>query len=290
MMTKDDTKMTHPNTDAPAIGAKGAEVVVDEKEGEEFVELLKAMLAAAVIALLIRSFLFEPFNIPSGSMFPTLKVGDYLFVEKYSYGYSKYSFPLDLGGFDGRVWESPVERGDIAVFRQPKKVHIDYIKRIIGLPGDRIQVRGGLLHINGEPVTRELVGTEEMKDAENFMLYNKYIETLPNGVKHFVYEISDVERLDDTEEFIVPEEHYFAMGDNRDSSMDSRVEDQVGYVPAENMIGRASFIFFSTEGTGTTCDRDGSFAAVKSLGCKLIEWPQVIRYSRFFRRVNVFQP
>lgn len=258
----------------------------EDDESDDLMEIIKAMVAAAVIALTIRTFVAEPFNIPSGSMFPSLLVGDYLFVEKYSYGYSKYSFPLDLGPFEGRIMEKQPARGDIAVFRQPKRIHIDYIKRIIGLPGDKIQVAGGILRINGEPVKREYLGTEDMAETSAINVYQKYIETLPNGVKHYIYEISDGEELDNTVEFEVPEGYYFAMGDNRDSSLDSRVQDQVGFVPAENLIGRAAFIFFSTEGVGEACAREGTFAAVKSIGCKLVEWPKAVRYNRLFKSVN----
>lgn len=257
-----------------------------EKQTDEFIDMVKAMAVAALVALMIRTFAFEPFNIPSGSMLPTLQIGDYLFVEKYAYGYSKYSFPLDILSFDGRIMERMPKRGDIAVFRQPKKPEIDYIKRIIGLPGDKIQVREGLLYINGTPVLRDLQGTENIDDGGMFHFYTRYIETLPNDVKHYIYEISDMESLDDTEVYTVPVGYYFAMGDNRDSSLDSRVQDQVGFVPAENLVGRAAFIFFSTEGIGDKCARDGAFAAMRSLGCKLIEWPKAIRYSRILKSVN----
>jgi signal peptidase I len=257
------------------------------QEKDEFRELFKAVAIAAAIAITIRTFLFEPFNIPSGSMFPTLQVGDYLFVEKYAYGYSKYSFPLALVNFDGRVMERPVERGDVAVFRQPKEPHIDYIKRIIGIPGDRIQVQGGVLYINGKPVMREYLGSEEMEVDGTLIVYRKYTETLPNGVTHQIYEISDNESLDDTEVFEVPDGFYFAMGDNRDSSQDSRVTSRVGMVPAQNLVGRAAFLFFSTEGVGDKCDRTGTLAAVRSVGCKIIEWPRAIRYSRMFSRVSI---
>lgn len=261
-------------------------VQVEEKEKDDIIELVKAMAVAAFIAIVIRTFLFEPFNIPSGSMFPSLLVGDYLFVEKYSYGYSKYSFPLDMGFFDGRVMEKPVARGDVAVFRQPKKPHIDYIKRIIGLPGDTIQVKEGILYINDTAVLRDFQGTEDVKEDNAFNVYSKYIETLPNGVKHYIYEMSDVERYDDTEVYTVPEGYYFAMGDNRDSSLDSRATEHVGPVPAENLVGRAAFLFFSTEGVGDKCERDGFLAGVRSVGCYVVEWPQAIRFSRIFKRVN----
>ena len=143
------------------------------KDSDDVSDLLKAMFVAAAIALTIRSLLFEPFNIPSGSMFPTLQVGDYLFVEKYSYGYSKYSFPLDLAPIEGRIFEKSPKRGDIAVFRQPKRVHIDYIKRIIGLPGDTIQMREGVLYINGQAVPREYQGVEDMPEGNAINVYQK---------------------------------------------------------------------------------------------------------------------
>lgn len=255
------------------------------KQKDEAIELLKAMVVAAVIALFIRCFLFEPFNIPSGSMLPTLLVGDYLFVEKYSYGYSKYSFPLDAAPIKGRVAESMPKRGDVAVFRKPSNTDIDYIKRIIGLPGDTIQMKEGRLYINGKIVQRDLVGTEPGMAEDSSFMVSKYTETLPNGVKHSIYEKSDDAQLDNTEEFTVPEGKYFAMGDNRDSSLDSRTE-EVRFVPAENLIGRASFLFFSTEGVGGKCDYDGMFGALKSVGCRLAEWPAAVRYGRIFSRVS----
>lgn len=265
----------------------------DDRDHDDVFDLFKAMAVAAVIALTIRSFLFEPFNIPSGSMFPTLLVGDYLFVEKYSYGYSTYSFPLDIVPIEGRVFENVVTRGDVAVFRQPKRIHVDYIKRIVGLPGDTIQVRGGLLYINGKSVTREYVGAEDMSEGNAINVYQKYIETLPGedgkpGRQHYIYELSDDEVNDNTEIFTVPPGMYFAMGDNRDSSLDSRIQDQVGFVPAKNLIGRAGFIFFSTEGLGDKCDYTGGLAGLKKLGCWLIEGPQAVRYNRIFKGVNGF--
>lgn len=270
------------------IAGKAPDSAPQQKEKDDFIELLKAMAIAAVIAIGIRSFLFEPFNIPSGSMFPSLLVGDYLFVEKYSYGYSKYSFPFGLVQFDGRVMGSAPARGDVAVFRQPKQPKIDYIKRIIGLPGDRIRVTEGILYINDEPVSREFLGTEEMDEEGRMNLFKKYRETLPNGVEHYVYEVSDHQPLDNTREYKVPEGHYFAMGDNRDQSLDSRVTEHVGFVPAENLVGRASFLFFSvdSEDLPFVCDKDGSLAAVKRYFCYATEWPQRIRFNRVFRRVT----
>lgn len=257
-----------------------------EKERDEAVELLKAMAIAAVIALLIRSFLFEPFNIPSGSMYPTLLVGDYLFVKKWEYGYSAYSFPLDAIPIRGRWMGKEPKRGDVAVFRQPLRPGVDYIKRIVGLPGDRVQVKEGRLYINGEIVLREPLGPENFNDEGNFRVYQKYIETLPGGVKHYIFEVSDNEALDNTPEFVVPQEHYFAMGDNRDQSLDSRVPLELGFVPAENLIGPAAFLFFSTEGIGDRCVKDGIFAAFKATGCKFVEYAKAVRYGRIFKSVN----
>jgi signal peptidase I len=219
-------------------------------------------------------------------MLPTLLVGDYLFVEKYSYGYSRYSFPFGLASFQGRVFGRAPARGDVAVFRQPKHPQIDYIKRIMGLPGDRIQVRGGLLFINDKLVQREYKGREEYRDDAIFNMYSRFIETLPNGVKHYTYEISDNERFDNTPVYTVPEGHYFAMGDNRDSSLDSRAQSEVGFIPADNLVGRAAFIFFSTEGAGQSCAREGALAPLRTLGCELVTWPRAIRYRRIFKRIN----
>jgi signal peptidase I len=253
---------------------------------DEIMDLLKSVLIAAVAALVIRAFLYEPFNIPSESMYPTLLVGDYLFVEKYAYGYSQYSFPFGIVTFSGRAFEKSPARGDVAVFRQPRQPQIDYIKRIIGLPGDKIQVIAGILHINGEAVTRRFVDTEANPNTGRFSVVKKYIETLPGGREHAIYEVSDDEPLDNTEEFTVPAGHYFAMGDNRDNSQDSRVQDAVGFVPAQNLVGRAAFLFYSTEGIGDTCDRDGMLAPLRRLGCQIITWPQVIRYNRLFDSVH----
>ncbi len=237
-----------------------------------FWENLKTVFWAIFLALLIRSFLYEPFRIPSGSMYPTLKVGDYLFVSKFSYGYSRFSFPGGFPLFDGRIWYSEPKRGDVVVFRFPKNTSIDYIKRIIGLPGDKIQVKSGQLYINNEPISRTEKGRyiidEYVKLPE---YYNMYEEVLPGGVKHDILEISDNERIvDNTEEFVVPEDSFFVMGDNRDRSDDSRIS--VGFVPRENLVGKARFLFFSH-------NDKGEFWAPWT-------WYKAIRWSRIFNRID----
>jgi signal peptidase I len=236
-----------------------------QKKSDGFLEIAKTVGYAILIALVIRSFLYEPFRIPSGSMIPSLLVGDYLFVAKYSYGYSKYSFPFSPNVFSGRILEGQPKRGDVAVFRQPPHPETDFIKRIIGLPGDHIQMKGGILYINDVAVIRERVADYIDEQGNNFI---QYIETLPNGVKHRIIEAEgDQGRLDNTDVFVVPADHYFAMGDNRDDSSDSRT-DVVGYVPAENLVGRADIIFFSTDGSARWWE--------------FWRWPFAVRFARFF--------
>lgn len=218
-------------------------------EKGEVSEFAKTAIIAVLLALIIRTFLYEPFNIPSGSMLPTLLVGDYLFVSKPAYGYSKASFPFGLADFEGRMAEEEPKRGDVAVFKLPSNTSIDYIKRIIGLPGDTIQMIRGRLYINGELVEREPVGlvqSDENADYETRRIM-EYIETLPGGIMHRIYEVSDVEELDNTPLYTVPVGHYFMMGDNRDNSQDSRVQELVGFVPFENFVGRADILFFSVD-------------------------------------------
>jgi signal peptidase I len=205
-------------------------------------------LAALLSPILIRTFLFQPFNIPAGSGKPTLLVGDYIFVSKYSYGYTRYSFPFSppLSLFAGRVFASEPQRGDVVVFRLPKDPTIDYVKRVIGLPGDRIQMINGLLHINGEPVKRERIEDFiDTNDSGRQVHVKQWRETLPNGVSHPTLDLIDNGSYDNTKEYMVPPGHYFMMGDNRDNSSDSRVENAVGYVPFDNLIGRVEIIFWS---------------------------------------------
>jgi signal peptidase I len=203
------------------------------------------VLQALVIALGIQTLLFQPFNIPSGSMKATLLVGDYLFVSKYSYGYSHYSLPLSPPLFSGRIFGAAPQRGDVVVFRLPKDGTTDYIKRVIGLPGDRIQMIDGLLHVNGVPVKRERIADFIDDEAGGARHVRRWRETLPNGVSYESLDLEDNGFLDNTEEYLVPPGHYFMMGDNRDNSADSRVPSAVGYVPFENLVGKAQIIFFS---------------------------------------------
>ena len=237
-------------------------------------ELFKTLVFALAIALGVRTFAFEPFNIPSGSMIPSLLIGDYLFVSKYSYGYSQYSFPLGLIPFSGRILGDEPERGDVAVFRLPTDTKIDYIKRVIGLPGDKIKVIGGILHINGKAVERRRLEdyvVNKGQVAEKRI--RQYEETLPNGAKHtIIEERGDNWHLDNTPVYTVPEGHYFMMGDNRDNSQDSRVLSQVGFVPAENLIGRAERLFFSTDGSAEVWE--------------IWNWPFAIRYGRLLNGIN----
>lgn len=246
--------------------------MADSEEKSSFAENVKTVFLAVFIALIIRSFLFEPFRIPSGSMYPTLRVGDYLFVSKYSYGYSRYSFPAGLPIFEGRIWYSEPKRGDVVVFRFPKNPHTDFIKRIIGLPGDTVQIKEGRLYINGQKVARKekerYVIDEYVKMPE---FYHQYDETLPEGKVHRIIEISDEERIvDNTDELTVPENMFFMLGDNRDRSDDSRIS--VGFVPKENLVGKAKFIFFSHSDKGSLI--------------KPWTWFGAIRWSRFFKGID----
>jgi len=238
---------------------------MSKRKPEGKFEFIKTIVIAGALALGFRSLLFEPFNIPSGSMIPTLLVGDYLFVSKYSYGYSRYSFPFGMAPFDGRIFETLPERGDVAVFRQPQNESVAFIKRIVGLPGDRVQVVNGVLHINDVAVNRDRKGFATASDGYNVIRFAVYQETLPNGKSYLIQERSDDDLLDNTNVFLVPEGHYFMMGDNRDNSRDSRTT-SVGLVPAENLIGRAERLFFSHNSSAHLWE--------------VWKWPFAIRYGR----------
>ncbi|QPQ56263.1 signal peptidase I [Allosphingosinicella flava] len=241
------------------------------KQRSGLVETTRFLLLLFVIAVLLRSFFVAAFSIPSGSMLPRMMIGDYLFVAKWPYGYSRYSFPFDLLSFDGRILGTPPERGDVVVFRYPGSEQ-DYVKRLIGLPGDMIQVRQGQLYINGEAVERTRIADFPMpvspnspcrfvdpsrkrevqgEDGETLCAYPRYRETLPGGKSYDVIDQAD-SLADTTEVFMVPEGHVFVMGDNRDDSLDSRFpvsQGGVGMLRQENLIGRGLITFFSTDGS-----------------------------------------
>ncbi len=210
------------------------------------------LLPLIVFALMIRTLFFEPFNIPAGSMAPTLIVGDYIFVDKTAYGYSRYSLPLAPPLFSGRIFARAPERGDVVVFALPTDPSVDYVKRIVGLPGDRIQIKQGRLYLNDEPMPRRLVGDHEYRLSNGVARLTEYVETLPSlsdraGISHAILKAGDDGPLDNTQVYTVPAKHYFTLGDNRDNSQDSRILSTVGYIPEENLIGRAAFIYYSAE-------------------------------------------
>ena len=254
-------------------------------------DTIRVIIHALILALLVRIFLFQPFNIPSGSMIPTLLIGDYLFVSKYSYGYSRYSFPFGASAsswnpfrFEGRFLEGAPERGHVVVFRQPRDPTIDYIKRVVGLPGDRIQVKNRILHINGRPLERRPATAEERAAVEGGFgepghpaasdHLEVFRETMPEGRSYIIWQRrgSENDDVNNTEEYVVPPGHYFMMGDNRDDSTDSRRLYAVGYVPVQNLIGRAQFLFFST-------DHRAEFWEIH-------RWPDSVRFGRFFKKIQ----
>jgi signal peptidase I len=258
----------------PAEADRAAHIARGEKLHEQVKEGVKTIVSAVLIAVVLRSFLFEPFNIPSASMLPGLLVGDYLFVAKWPYGYSRYSFPFGPPIMEGRVFERQPERGDVIVFRNPANVSQDYIKRVIGLPGDQIQMRSGQLFLNGQPVPKRQIEdfvfpvTRDLdcpvygsmppvrEDAAGGAVcrYRQYEETLPGGRSYRVLDQVDGAKGDNTQTFVVRAGHYFMMGDNRDDSADSRfapyeLTPGIGQVPAENLVGRATVMWFSIDGT-----------------------------------------
>ena len=244
--------------------------------GGEFFEILKTIVYALLIALVLRVLLFQPFTIPSASMEPNLYEGDYIVVSKWTYGYSKYSsgLPVNIPGIEGRVFGKSPERGDIVVFKLPRDNKTDYIKRVIGLPGDTVQMRANKLYINGEPVEDVVISRSQIEDLYGPRMAIKARETLPNGKSFTTQEFGPGNQLDDTVVFEVPEGYYFMMGDNRDNSIDSRVDigQGVGLVPAENLIGKAEIILFSWEPGASLLNP--------------VSWFTKIRPSRFFTRLE----
>jgi signal peptidase I len=259
-------KMTGVPADLPQKEESESVPAKKPRQEESWFEIVKTVVYALLIAGVIRTVLFQPFNIPSESMEGTLLVGDYLFVSKAAYGYSRYSLPWGylwpLPG--GRIFASPPKRGDVVVFKTPQDNKTDFIKRLIGLPGDRIQMKDGVLYINDKAVPKVPVApfVENLGGYEHQVA--QYRETLPNGVSYLVLDREPDGNLDNTGVFVVPEGHYFMMGDNRDNSDDSRAE--VGYVPFENLVGKAEIIFFSTDGSARLWE--------------IWKWPFAIRYGR----------
>lgn len=261
-MSDIDENSTEDTAETPAAAAKSGD--------GGFGETVRTVLYALAIALVVRTFAFEPFSIPSGSMRPTLLEGDYLFVSKYTYGYSRYSLPLGLPLIPGRILLTAPERGDVAVFKLPSDPSVDYIKRVIGLPGDTIQVVAGVLHINGKAVVRERVDDFVLYERSgNVTRRTRYLETLPNGVTHYILEWDDERDVDNTPPYVVPAGHLFMMGDNRDNSRDSRYRD-VGFVPLQNLVGKAQRLFFSIDGDAW----------------RVWDWPSWTRTERLFQAVK----
>jgi signal peptidase I len=220
-------------------------------QGRSLGEAVKTLVLALLLSLGFRTVVAEPFTVPSGSMIPTLLVGDTLLASKFAYGFGKFSSPIGLmPDFDGRLFGHAPERGDVIVFRLPRDPGTSYVKRLIGLPGDHVQIRHGQLVLNGQAVPRRQDRRLEVDLDGQRISFIRYVETLPNGREHPILKLSDDQPLDDTPEFVVPARHYFMMGDNRDDSLDSRVAIQdggVGFVPEENLVGRVDRILFSKD-------------------------------------------
>ena len=243
------------------------------KKRESLGSWLRFLLTFAILAWLLRSLIVAPFSIPSGSMLPNLLIGDYMLVAKWPYGYSRYSFPFGVPAFEGRIFENLPKRGDVVVFKLPGDESVDFVKRVIGLPGDTVEVRGGMLVINGRAAPRERVTDIAVPISANspcrvasdaipmivddgaggqFCRYATYRETLPGGATQLVIDQIEIPRVDDFGPVSVPTGHLFLLGDNRDDSQDSRFgvsEEGIGFVPVENLVGRGLFNFWSTDGS-----------------------------------------
>ncbi len=238
-----------------------------------FIENFKTLFYALVIAVIIRSLLIQPFYIPSSSMEPNLLVGDRIFVTKYSYGYSKHSFPFSPPVFKGRIIATEPQRGDVVVFKTPADNRTDYIKRLIGLPGDRIQFIDSNLYINNTEVMKSRVSKNDRIYCGNKELnVFTFEELLSNGKKYKSVYLKDF-TFQNSDPFVVPDQHYFFLGDNRDCSKDSRFLTSVGYVHKDNLVGKARFIFFSS---------DRSIGSIFSFW----KWNESIRLNRFFKKID----
>ncbi len=242
------------------------------------IDNIKTLLYALLIAIFIRSIFFQPFYIPSSSMEPNLLVGDRLFVTKYTYGYSKHSFPFSPPIFKGRILFSEPKRGDVIVFKTPQDNRTDFIKRVIGLPGDIIQFIDEDVYLNNNQILKSIKSREDMLYCGNgIRKVATYEETLPNRkLYHASYSIDNSYKDPDfinSDKFIVPEDHYFFLGDNRDCSSDSRYLTKVGYVHKDNLVGKAQILFFSSD------RRKGSIFL-------FWKWPEILRFNRFFKKIN----
>lgn len=265
------TTQAQSSAPPPKVASAAAKVQGESAGDNAISETLKTIFYAFLIALVIRIFVFQPFNIPSESMVSTLLKGDYIFVTKYSYGFSHHSIPFSPPIFSGRIFGHAPTRGDVVVFKLPRDGHTDYIKRVIGLPGDTVQVRNSILYLNGQPVKRERIDDFVARDKDgNVTRTPAYRETLPSGVSYTTLDQGPGHFYDDTPEYKVPAGHYFMMGDNRDNSADSRAD--VGFVPFENLVGRARFIFFSTDGSASFFE--------------FWRWPTATRWDRIFKGVH----
>ena len=239
----------------------------------KIIENIKTLFYALILALIIRTFLFQPFYIPSSSMEPNLLIGDRLFVSKYTYGYSKHSFPFSPNFSMKRFFSSYPKRGDVVVFKTPADNRTDYIKRLIGLPGDILQFRGGNIFLNGKKIKRmKIKNSNTINCGDSILNVNSYEEILPDGSKYISVYRKDGTMMN-SDKFIVPDDHFFLMGDNRDCSKDSRFLSSVGYVKFENLVGKARVIFFSND------KKKGSFL-------KFWRWNHSIRFDRFLKKIQ----
>lgn len=277
IMNEEKNRVAGPNKGGAAFAGKSG-----ARQEESWGETLRWLAIMLVLVFGFRSLAFEMFNIPSGSMIPTLQVGDFVLVSKASYGYSRFSFPFSPNLFSGRVLGAEPHRGDVAVFRFTKNTSVDYIKRVVGLPGDHIQVTGGRLFLNGVEVPRRSEGHYEVRDENDRLLSGeRYREVLPGSggrppVEHEILKLTDEGFANDTPEYVVPQGYFFAMGDDRDDSADSRFQgdgpDDLGFVPMQNLVGRAPLVLFSID--------------LRHPGWEVWYWPAEIRWGRFLHSVG----